>query len=75
MLQGVEVRVGCVGSFLAALTHVACTSSDPKVLSTTLTHTLAWCTAQHFNTRLYAQVRLALHSLCGERWAVMENGA
>lgn len=57
-LKGVEVRVGCVGSFLAALTHVACTSSDPKVLSTSLSHTLAWCTAQHFNTRLYAQVSL-----------------
>ncbi|MPC11257.1 putative methyltransferase TARBP1 [Portunus trituberculatus] len=56
--KGVEVRAGCVGSFLAALTHVACTSSDPGVMSTALTHTLAWCTAQHFNTRLYAQVSL-----------------
>ncbi|KAG0724639.1 putative methyltransferase TARBP1 [Chionoecetes opilio] len=57
-LKGVEVRVGCVGSFLAALTHVACTSPDPKLVSAALTHTLTWCTAQHFNTRLYAQVSL-----------------
>lgn len=49
--------MGCVGSFLAALTHAACTSLDPAVLSSALGHALAWCTAQHFNTRLYAQVR------------------
>lgn len=56
-IQGAETRLGCVGSFLAALTHAACTSLDPTVLSSALKHTLAWCTAQHFNTRLYAQVR------------------
>lgn len=57
-LKGAETRMGCVGSFLAALTHAACTSLDPTVLSSALQHTLAWCTAQHFNTRLYAQVSL-----------------
>lgn len=69
--QGVEIRVGCVGSFLAALTHVACTSSDPGVLSAALTHTLPWCTAQHFNTRLYAQVRLGRDGPALVEWGEM----
>ncbi|KAK3849044.1 hypothetical protein Pcinc_044186, partial [Petrolisthes cinctipes] len=56
--QGIARRVGCVGSFLAALTHVACCSEDVELLSSAVQHTLPWCMAQHFNTRLYAQVSL-----------------
>ncbi|XP_045594155.2 probable methyltransferase TARBP1 isoform X1 [Procambarus clarkii] len=57
-LQGTKERVGCVGSFLAALTHVACTSEDDELLCQAIQYTLPWCMAQHFNTRLYAQVSL-----------------
>lgn len=62
-LQGTKERVGCVGSFLAALTHVACTSQDEDVLCRAIDHTLPWCMAQHFNTRLYAQVSFRICQL------------
>lgn len=57
-LEGSKERVGCVGSFLASLTHVACTTEEEEVLSQAIQYTLPWCMAQHFNTRLYAQVSL-----------------
>nr|XP_053631943.1 probable methyltransferase TARBP1 [Cherax quadricarinatus] len=57
-LKGTKERVGCVGSFLAALTHVACTSEEEELLCQSIQYTLPWCMAQHFNTRLYAQVSL-----------------
>lgn len=57
-IQGTKERVGCVGSFLAALTHIACTVEDNELLCQAIQHTLPWCMAQHFNTRLYAQVSL-----------------
>lgn len=56
--QGTKERVGCVGSFLASLTHVACTSEDQHLLRQSIECVLPWCMAQHFNTRLYAQVSL-----------------
>ncbi|XP_064094349.1 LOW QUALITY PROTEIN: uncharacterized protein LOC135206784 [Macrobrachium nipponense] len=56
--QGTKERVGCVGSFLASLTHIACTSEDKHLLRQSIECALPWCMAQHFNTRLYAQVSL-----------------
>ncbi|XP_068205851.1 probable methyltransferase TARBP1 [Palaemon carinicauda] len=56
--QGTKKRAGCVGSFLASLTHIACTSEDKHLLKQSIECVLPWCMAQHFNTRLYAQVSL-----------------
>ncbi|CAL4098731.1 unnamed protein product [Meganyctiphanes norvegica] len=56
--EGVSDRIGCVGSFLASLTHIATTGSNDDIVSQVIQHTLPWCMAQQFNTRLYAQVCL-----------------
>lgn len=57
-VQSVEARPGCVASFLASLTLCCSHSADETLFERCLELAVPWCMGQHFNTRLYAQVRL-----------------
>ena len=71
--QAGEGRTGSIGSFVAILTHLA-QSGPPgssgdadeaeRFVRLSFRRVLPWCMAQHFNTRVYAQVRLARAVVC-----------
>ncbi|KAA0203752.1 hypothetical protein HAZT_HAZT007553 [Hyalella azteca] len=54
--EGVEQRPGCVASFLASLSLLACHVSDKELLEKCITYVVPWCMAPQYNSRLYAQL-------------------
>ncbi|XP_018009244.1 uncharacterized protein LOC108666825 [Hyalella azteca] len=81
--EGVEQRPGCVASFLASLSLLACHVSDKELLEKCITYVVPWCMAPQYNSRLYAQLtviniwrhceKLQLLSLL-DKFAVLKNG-
>lgn len=59
LFQASEERIGSICSFISVAFHVSNASKNETFVNLAVKSILPWAMGQHFNARLYAQVRFS----------------